>query len=59
MSVATEKETHLMDDGNEKVAKTVEQGLLELKKETNSENKCIDLNYMVYNYGKFHNNVVN
>ena len=44
MSVATEKETHLIEDGNEKVSKTVEQGLAELKKETNSEGKCIDLN---------------
>ena len=21
--------------------------------------KCVDLNYMVFNYGKFHNNFVN
>ena len=51
MSKDTEKEKY--------VAKTVEQGLAELKKETNSEGKCVDLNQMVFTYGKFHNNFVN
>ena len=44
MSVPTEKDKHLMEDRGEKNAKTVEQGLAELKKETNSEGKCVDLN---------------
>ena len=44
MSAATEKEKQLIEDRSEKAAKTVEQGLAELKKETNSEGKCVDLN---------------
>ena len=38
--------------------KTIEEQLVELRDETEKD-KCVDLNDMVFNYGKFHNNFVN
>ena len=37
---------------------TLEEKLNELRGK-NVDQKCVDLNFMVYNYGRFHNNVIN
>ena len=44
---------------SKKQAHSVEEQLKELREADGSQDKCVDLNFMVFNYGKFHNNKVN
>ena len=38
---------------------SVEEQLSKLRSEDGGDQKCVDMKYMVFNYGKFHNNIVN
>ena len=39
--------------------KTIEEELQSLREQDGKNSKCVDMNYMVYNYGKFHANAIN
>ena len=47
------------DQAKKNAAVNVKEGLRELQKESGGDQQCIDFNYMVFTYGKFHNNFVN
>ena len=42
--------------GKSKPIKSIQESVAEL---STDKDKCVDLNFMVFNYGKFHNNKVN